>query len=726
VFRLPRIAVGAIAIAVLLVSGFVGVDAASATPGTGSIHGVVTAPDGSVPDGPVTVNLAGATSIQTQADGSYSFTGLPAGQYDLTFDYGGSSKIVAHERWDGTFSPSGNKIVLADGEDRVADVRLVAGADVSGAVTGIDGALDATTTITLVWRGTSTAYTTSGTFDVAHQTWQVADVPPGRYTVIVKPTPRWQTKQWGYLTVTEGVDLVDTAHQLPRSTEIGGTVSYVDNGVTLPLPDGAAWAWNHSGGEIYTPIVDGRYDFYGLNAGTYSICFQEQNFVDLTCVGPQGFYDPPNVTVANNQVLDSVNMTVTRGGQLVGQLVGTGTPQWEVRLLRKDAATGSYGNEVDDYPTASGSGFFFNSVPPGTYRLQVIDTSNTNEAQYWRNARDAQDATDIVIAPGQTLDLGTITTVARTFTFQRTDGIDRFEVSAGVSQARFATVPPDGVPIVYVSNGLNYPDALSAGPAAIKNGGVLLLVTPTSIPSSIAAELTRLRPQRIVVVGGPGSVSDSVLHQLDAYVTGPSGKAERLSGTDRFEASRNLARATFLPGGAPTVFIATGNNYPDALSAGPAAGSIGAPVILVDGLAPHLDSETMKLLHDLGTTSVDIVGGPASVSPGIQEDVVALVGVDHITIFGGDTRYENAAQLGETFFRYTDTAFFATGTNFPDALSAAALAGFEHAPIDLVQPTCVPPSVDYWIGAQQVQHIWLIGGPASLGQGVENRTQCSN
>lgn len=136
------------------------------------------------------------------------------------------------------------------------------------------------------------------------------------------------------------------------------------------------------------------------------------------------------------------------------------------------------------------------------------------------------------------------------------------------------------------------------------------------------------------------------------------------------------------------------------------------PVILVDGLASHLDSATKKLLHDLGTTSVDIVGGPASVSFGIPEDLVALVAADHLTIFGGSTRYDNAAQFAATFFRYADTAFFATGTNFPDALCAATLAGYERAPIDLVQTGCIPPGVGYWIDAQGVQSIWLIGGPA--------------
>ncbi|MEO6116451.1 MAG: carboxypeptidase-like regulatory domain-containing protein, partial [Pseudolysinimonas sp.] len=406
VFHSARLTAGLLVVGLTASFVSLGADAAIADAGTSSIHGVVTAPDGSAPDGPVTVTLAGTAAVQAQPDGSYSFAALPAGQYDLTFDYGGASKIVKHERWDGTFGPSGPNIVLADGENRTVDVRLVAGATVSGAVTGVDGALDGTTTVTLLWRGSGAFFRVAGTFDPTHQTWQVADVPPGRYTVLVVPTPRWKQQQWGYLTVAEGVDLADTAHQLPRSTEIGGTVSYLDGGATLPLPDGTAWAWNHNGGEISTPIVNGRYDFYGLNADTYSICFQEGNFVALICVGNQGFYDPPNVTVADGQVLDDVNMTVTRGGQIVGQLVGTGDPQWEVRLLRRDPATGTYGNEQDAYPNHSATGFVLSTVAPGTYRLQVIDTSNANAAQYWNGARYADAATDIVVSSAQIVDLG--------------------------------------------------------------------------------------------------------------------------------------------------------------------------------------------------------------------------------------------------------------------------------------------------------------------------------
>ncbi|WP_344202590.1 cell wall-binding repeat-containing protein [Pseudolysinimonas kribbensis] len=698
-----------------------GAASATADAGTGSIYGVVTAPDGSTLDGPVTVTLGRVSSQQTDVHGRYLFSGLAAGSFDLTFDYGGTSKIVRHERWDGSFGPTGPDVVLTAGAAREVNVRLVRGATVSGAVTGIDGPLDATTTVTLFWRTSPATFKIPASFDAASQTWQVSDVPPGSYSLLVDPPDRWSSQQWGGLTVVEGVDLVDQSRTLARSTNIGGTVSYVENGVASPLPDGVAWAWNHKGGEISAPIVNGRYDFYGLWADSYTICFQEQNYVDLTCYGGGGFYDPPNVTVSEGEVLDGIDATVVRGGQILGEVHGAGDPQWQVRLLRRDPDTGDYGDELDSYTSAA---FGFSAVAAGTYRLQVVDQTNANRAQYWDGAQFADGATDIVVTSGHTVDLGTITAQPWNIDMQRTGGSDRFAVSAAVSNERFPVIPASGVPVVYVADGLNFPDALSAGPAAIKDDGDILLVTPMAIPPPIAAELARLRPQRIVVVGGTASVNEAVLHQLDAYVTGASGKATRLAGVDRFAASRNVARSAFGTDGAPTVFIATGNNYPDALSAGPAAGSVSAPVILVDGLASHLDSATTALLHDLHTTSVDIVGGPASLSFGIQEDLEGIVGPSHVTVFGGSTRYDNAAQLGATFFRHTDLVYFAVGTNFADALSAAALAGHDRAPIDLVESNCVPASVEYWVRAQAAQSIRLIGGQVSLGSGVEAMTPC--
>jgi putative cell wall-binding protein len=86
-------------------------------------------------------------------------------------------------------------------------------------------------------------------------------------------------------------------------------------------------------------------------------------------------------------------------------------------------------------------------------------------------------------------------------------GADRFATAAAVAQAFF------GGPrfAVYLATGRNFPDALTAVPAASVNGAPLLLVTQNDVPAPTAGELLRIRPARTYLAGGSGVVSDAVL-----------------------------------------------------------------------------------------------------------------------------------------------------------------------------------------------------------------------
>jgi putative cell wall-binding protein len=46
----------------------------------------------------------------------------------------------------------------------------------------------------------------------------------------------------------------------------------------------------------------------------------------------------------------------------------------------------------------------------------------------------------------------------------------------------------------------------------------MLLVQPDAIPASTASQLTRLKPSKIVILGGPSAVSTYVQGQLAAYI----------------------------------------------------------------------------------------------------------------------------------------------------------------------------------------------------------------
>lgn len=71
--------------------------------------------------------------------------------------------------------------------------------------------------------------------------------------------------------------------------------------------------------------------------------------------------------------------------------------------------------------------------------------------------------------------------------------------------------------VVYIATAADFPDALAGGAAAGARRAPLLFVGHDTVPEEVARELDRLRPDEIVVLGGPGAVSDAVLWELDAY-----------------------------------------------------------------------------------------------------------------------------------------------------------------------------------------------------------------
>nr|WP_315267478.1 cell wall-binding repeat-containing protein [Microbacterium lemovicicum] len=229
----------------------------------------------------------------------------------------------------------------------------------------------------------------------------------------------------------------------------------------------------------------------------------------------------------------------------------------------------------------------------------------------------------------------------------RVAGADRFETSAKVSAAAFAP----GVPVAYVATGYNFPDALAAAAAAGKQGGPVLLTAPGSLPGTVRAELTRLKPGKIVVLGQADAVSDGVRSQLASLT---SGSVSRVAGADRFETSAKVSAAAFAPG-VPVAYVATGYNFPDALAAAAAAGKQGGPVLLT---APGSLPGTVRAeLTRLKPGKIVVLGQADAVSDSIRIQLAvygaAPAGVDgdgHFTIATyPDTQQEVLPGKGDLF-----------------------------------------------------------------------------
>ncbi|WP_285116155.1 cell wall-binding repeat-containing protein [Leifsonia sp. fls2-241-R2A-40a] len=296
-------------------------------------------------------------------------------------------------------------------------------------------------------------------------------------------------------------------------------------------------------------------------------------------------------------------------------------------------------------------------------------------------------------------------------TVTRLAGADRYATAVALSKAGF----PSSAPTVVVATGANFPDALAAGPVAGFVNGPLLLTAPGALRADVSAEITRLKPSKIIVVGGVNVVSDAVERELRALAP----TVVRIAGSNREETAEKLVDSVFAS--APHVLMATANNFPDALAGATAADSIIGPLLLVDGNASAIDDATRATLQRLGTTDVTLVGGPAAISPQLEESVRAFARVDRAA---GADRYGTAVAVAQSIFPTSYNAFLATGSNFPDALAESSLATTQMGPLFTTPSTCVPAATKaeiQWLG---ISNVVLIGGPAALGPGVAALRTC--
>ncbi|WP_193315458.1 cell wall-binding repeat-containing protein [Nostocoides sp. F2B08] len=215
----------------------------------------------------------------------------------------------------------------------------------------------------------------------------------------------------------------------------------------------------------------------------------------------------------------------------------------------------------------------------------------------------------------------------RGFTTQQTPesvtriwGATRYDTAAAISGGAFQT----DVPVVYVATGQNFADALAGGAVAARDGAPVILVGPTGIPPGSHDELTRLSPTRIVLLGGPLAVDESVATLLAGYTDGGTGSSvQRVWGQNAYETAVEVSTYAY-PTGAATVYLATGGKFPDALAVAPVAGQNGAPVLLLppDGTVP---ASVAAEITRLNPQRVVVLGGELAITAGQYDAVAALL-----------------------------------------------------------------------------------------------------
>ncbi len=481
--------------------------------------------------------------------------------------------------------------------------------------------------------------------------------------------------------------------------------------------DAMCSAYSGANGETAATIIHKVGVACGVNPVTLLVLVQKEQGLVSSTAPTQRMYDYATGWNCPDSALGcSTNTAATTG--FFNQVYGAA---WQFKRY-------GYGNDFDWFPVGKVSAIGYNTDSScGTKQVAIFDKATA--ALYYYTPYTPDDAS-LASYPGEgdacsaygirnfwmlfnawygSSTAGSVPAVSRL------SGSDRFETSAAISRAAYPN-PGAGVRAAYIASGMNFPDALAAAPAAAKLGGPLLLVQTTAVPAPIMTELRRLKPATIYIAGGVASVSAGVASQL-ASVT---GSVVRVAGSDRFATAQAIAFQAFGTT-ADTAYVTSGMNFPDALSAGGAAGSQSRPVLLVNGALGAPDDQTVAGLRKLHATKVAIVGGPASVSAGFAAGLQKL-GFTVSRLSGGDRFATSVAVNAAAFPGATSIALLASGASFPDALSGAAYAAAAHSPLQVTPQGCVyPQAAEQSLRAPAVK---LLGGTTALSDLVGKLSVC--
>ncbi|WP_424464332.1 cell wall-binding repeat-containing protein [Pseudoclavibacter helvolus] len=231
-----------------------------------------------------------------------------------------------------------------------------------------------------------------------------------------------------------------------------------------------------------------------------------------------------------------------------------------------------------------------------------------------------------------------------------------------------------------IASGQGGVDALLAAPVAAEIGGSMLLTKPDALPSNVSAEVSRLKPSAIFVIGQISEAQKTALGKL-------TPRLEVVGSADRAETSVLVAKR-FFPND-PLAYVANSANQTDVANAASRAALAKAPLLLT---GQTQTSSTFKAFIASGkVTSVRVVGTEASLSAGVLSEVKAKV-ANTTRINASEAFALNAALLKDFDAGSIRPKGFtiANSTSAEDTFVALLVTARTGYPLVLAKQACIP------------------------------------
>lgn len=196
----------------------------------------------------------------------------------------------------------------------------------------------------------------------------------------------------------------------------------------------------------------------------------------------------------------------------------------------------------------------------------------------------------------------------------RVEGKNRFETAANIGEMLREKVKTD---ICIVLSGLNFPDALSANVLSAREGYPILFTGKDDNFEQAVDKIKQWGIKKVIIVGGEKAVSKSVEDKINSLSN--VKEIERISGLNRYQTATNLAEKYFSK--SQNMILASGENFPDAVSAGPLATWLEGPILL--SAKGSIENQTLNLIRDKADKLI-IIGGQNAISKELEKFIVTI------------------------------------------------------------------------------------------------------
>ncbi|MEG0249909.1 MAG: cell wall-binding repeat-containing protein [Peptostreptococcus sp.] len=248
---------------------------------------------------------------------------------------------------------------------------------------------------------------------------------------------------------------------------------------------------------------------------------------------------------------------------------------------------------------------------------------------------------------------------------------------------------------IIITSGSNYIDALSATVLANATNSRILLVDNGKIDKKTLAEIERVSPEKIYILGGEKSVPK----EIESVLSNKYNNIDRISGRNRYETSMKIAEK--ISEIVEIKEVAVASNEADLISASSyCKGNI--PIILIDSKNPNTD-----YINSRKEVKKTVFGGEKSVNADTYKKIGASSRIS------GNNRYTTAIEVAKLNPENTK-AYVASGENIIDALTLGPLANQDNANIILSRKIGLSKETIPYVENRYKENITIVGGNNSV------------